>query len=161
MPPCRCFVLCNMHNIRTWRLKLCVAQAGHLRSSRAPAGEGAPAQTGPASPLSGYAEQMQRDLAASFGNVSVQQSVPEPNSGRPAPAQQETSSFSQSAAAVMSQSIPVPHAASAATLSQAASRPAASISSAPGASFANPLMSMHARYVLMSTLPLSFLPTHV
>ena len=48
-------------------------KAGHARSNRAyGGGEGTPVQTAPMSPLSNYAEQLQRDLGSSTGSLPPQ-----------------------------------------------------------------------------------------
>lgn len=132
---------------------LCVADTGHVRSSRPLELEGAPAQIIPTSPLSGYAELLQRDLSASFGSPGAppQPAQPEPAPSSPAlaeqgPATQAPCASHASVAAASQHSTPAPAAQSAAVPLQGGSRSAASISSAQGASFANPLLSMPARY---------------
>ena len=100
------------------------------------------------SPLSGYAEQLQRDLGGSLGSPpSQQQEAPEAPVAYPALISVETSAPAQPAGppAAAQQREAASEAQRAAAPAQATGRPAASISSAPGASFTNPLASLPAR----------------
>ena len=94
------------------------------------------------SPLSGYAEQLQRDLGGSLSSLPPQQQEP------PEPAVTYPILSSPETLAAAQQHEAAPHAQRVAAPAQAASRPAASISSAPGASFTNPLVSLPARWAL-------------
>ncbi|CAK0779799.1 hypothetical protein CVIRNUC_004855 [Coccomyxa viridis] len=116
--------------------------------SRASERETSHASGEPTSPLSGYAEQLQRDLGSALGSLpSKQHEVPELLVTYPALTSPETSAQAQPASppAAARQREAAPHAQRVAAPAQAASRPAASISSAPGASFTNPLVSLPAR----------------
>ena len=119
--------------------------------SRASERETSHASGEPMSPLSGYAEQLQRDLGSALGSLpSKQHEVPELPVTYPALTSPETSAQAQPARppAAARQREAAPHAQRVAAPAQAASRPAASISSAPGASFTNPLVSLPARWAL-------------
>ena len=103
----------------------------------------------PVSPLSGYAEQLQRDLGSSCGNLPFQQqAAPEHPVTYPALTSPVISAQAQatSPSPAAQQCEVVSHVQRVAAPAQASSRPAASISSAPGASFVNPLASLPARW---------------
>ena len=105
----------------------------------------------PMSPLSNYAEQLQRDLGGNSGSPSSQwQEAPEAPVTYPALTFPETLAQAQlaSPSAAAQQREAVPQAQTVAAPAPAVSRPAASISSAPGASFTNPLVSLPARCAL-------------
>lgn len=105
-------------------------------------------QTAPASPLSGYAEQLQRDLGASSGSVPPQQTQSNLAASCPAPSGLHALNQGPSSAPTshMQQIVPASQAQSTGTPLQTSSRAAASISSVDGAAFTNPLMSMSGRY---------------
>ena len=121
-----------------------VHDAGLAQSNRALAGDRMPAQTAPPSLLSGYAEQLQRDLGTNSGSAPPQQPSFDLAASCPAPSGQgayhQGHGFGPMTAAL--QSMPIPQTHSVGPPLPAASRLAASIGSAEGAAFTNPLMSM-------------------
>ena len=104
-------------------------------------------QTAPASPLSGYAEQLQRDLGMSSGGVPPQQPRFNLAASCPAPFGQDTPNQGPGFGLMVTaqHSMPISQPQSTGMPLQTASRPAASISNAEGAAFTNPLTSMPGR----------------
>ena len=104
-------------------------------------------QTAPASPLRGYAELLQRDLGTPSGSAPPQQPQFNIAASCPAPSGQcvpnQGPGFGLMATA--QHSMPITQPQSTGMLLQTASKAATGISTAEGATYTNPLMSMPGR----------------